>query len=254
MDIYDLGIIPCVIFTGGCNWSSVDMGTYNRSIMAAKKVGSSNRGRKAKPILKSAIEEAQRHTNSNRQAAIYLGVAYPTYKRYAKIYGIFDRHANPLGLGTTKGFGKRPSTISLRDIFANKHPEYSMIRLKYRMVARNMLDEKCGVCGFSEKRITDKKTPLMLTFKNQIGDFSRDNLHLKCYNCMFLTTGAPWVAHQKQIVNSLINPNAKPRRDDEPRYMDSLDKEEDTEIEQTVQEHRDDIRDLQAEILRELGR
>jgi len=222
--------------------------------MAAKKVGSTNRGRNAKPILKSAIEEAQRHTNSNRQAAIWLNVTYPTYKRYAKIYGIFDRHANPLGLGTTKGFGKRPSTISLRDIFANKHPEYSMIRLKYRMVARHMLEETCGICGFCEKRITDNKTPLMLTFKNQMGDFSRDNLHLLCYNCMFLTTGAPWVAHQKQIQNSLINPNAKARKDDEPRYMDALDIAEDTEIEQTVHEQQDDIRDFQAEILRELGR
>jgi hypothetical protein len=122
------------------------------------------------------------------------------------------------------------------------------------MVARHMLDEKCAVCGFSERRITDNKTPLMLTFKNQIGDFTRDNLHLLCYNCMFLTTGAPWVAHQKQIVNSLTNPKAKPRRDDEPRYMDALDIAEDTEIEQTVAEQRDDIRDLQAEILRELGR
>lgn len=230
------------------------MGTYRRYIMAAKKVGSTNRGRKAKPILKSAIEEAQRHTNSNRQAAIWLNVAYPTYKRYATIYGIFARHANPLGLGTTKGFGKRASTISLRDIFANKHPDYSMIRLKYRMVARHMLDERCGICWFNEKRITDNKTPLMLTFKNQIGDFTRDNLHLLCYNCMFLTTGAPWVAHQKQIKNSLTNPNAKPRRNDEPRYMDALDTVEDTEIEETVAEQRDDIRDLQAEILRELGR
>ena len=69
--------------------------------MAAKKVGTSNRGRKAIPLLKSEIEEAQRNTNSNRQAAMWLGVSYPRYKRYAKIYGIFDRHANPLGLGTT---------------------------------------------------------------------------------------------------------------------------------------------------------
>jgi hypothetical protein len=36
--------------------------------------------------------------------------------------------------------------------------------------------------------------------------------------------------------------------------MDALDVAEDTEIEQTVEEQRDDIRDLQAEILRELGR
>jgi hypothetical protein len=222
--------------------------------MTAKNIGTNNYGRKAKPILKSAIEEAQRHTNSNRQAAIWLGVTYATYKKYAKIYGIFDRHANPLGLGTSKGFGKRPSTISLRDIFANKYPDYSMIRLKYRMVARHMLDEKCGICGFNEHRITDNKTPLMLTFKNQIGDFSRDNLHLLCYNCMFLTTGAPWVAHQNKILSSLTNPNVKPLKDDEPRYMDALDIADDAEIEQVVEEQRDDIRGIQAEILRELGR
>ena len=138
--------------------------------MAKKSVGTGKVGRPPVPILKSRIEEAQRNTNSNRQAAIWLGVNYETYKRYAKIYGIFDRHANPLGLGTSKGYAKHPKSVALRDVFANKRPNYSMIRLKRRMLARGYLDEKCGMCGFEERRVTDNKSPLMLTFKNTQGD------------------------------------------------------------------------------------
>jgi hypothetical protein len=223
--------------------------------MAKKQVGSSNTGRKSIPLLKSEIEEAQRNTNSNRQAAKWLGVSEPRYRRYAKIYNLYDQHSNPLGLGTTKGFAKNPKSIPLRDIFANKHTDYSMIRLKYRMVARHMLNEQCGLCGFNEKRLSDGKSPLMLTFKDKIGDFSRDNLHLLCYNCMFLTTGAPWVAHQKYVETSLTDPeHAKKQKDGGPKPTDSMDPVEDAEIEETVNQHQSDIRNLQDEILRELGR
>ena len=223
--------------------------------MAKKQVGSSNKGRKSIPLLKSQIEEAQRNTNSNRQAAKWLGVSQPRYNRYAKIYGLYDRHCNPLGLGTTKGFAKNPTSISLRDIFANKHTDYSMIRLKYRMIARHMLDEQCGLCGFNERRLSDGKSPLMLTFKDKIGDFSRNNLHLLCYNCTFLTTGAPWVAHQKYLEKSLFDPeHAKKHKDDVSKPTDSMDPIEDAETEQTVNEQKSDIRSIQDEILRELGR
>jgi hypothetical protein len=223
--------------------------------MAKKQIGSSNRGRKSIPLLKSEIEEAQRNTNSNRQAAKWLGVSDSRYKRYAKIYNLYDQHSNPLGLGTTKGFAKNPKSIPLRDIFTNKHTDYSMIRLKYRMVARNMLDEQCGLCGFSEKRLSDGKSPLMLTFKDTMGDFSRDNLHLLCYNCTFLTTGAPWVAHQKYLETSLLDPErAKKHKDDIPKQTDSMDPVEDAELETSDAGHTSDLRSLQEEILRELGR
>lgn len=218
--------------------------------MAKKKVGTGKVGRPSVPILKSQIEEAQRNTNSNRQAAIWLGVSYETYKRYAKIYDLFDRHANPLGLGTAKGFGKNPKSIPLRDVFANKHPGYSMIRLKHRMLARGYLDEKCGMCGFEEKRVSDGKSPLMLTFKNNMGDYSKDNLWLMCYNCMFLTTGAPWTAHKKMIKPTLLNPEEhKPHKQDVKKYMDALpDKGEEDELEGINHDN------WQQEILKELGR
>lgn len=214
--------------------------------MAKKTVGANQGGRPLVPLLKSEIEEAQRHTKSNRQAAKWLNVSYERYKRYAKIYGLYERHLNPLGIGISKGFAKRPSSISLRDIFANKHPNYSMIRLKYRMVARGMLTEECGMCGFCEKRVTDNKSPLMLTFKDTIRDYTKSNLWLLCYNCMFLTTGAPWSAHKNQIKQSLTNPDFKASKADIPKYNDNLDTEDEL-IEQ-------DDTNWQDEILKELGR
>jgi hypothetical protein len=215
--------------------------------MAKKTVGINAGGRPLVPLLKSEIEEAQRHTNSNRQAAKWLNVSYEKYKRYAKIYNLFDSHANPLGIGISKGFGKKPSSVSLRDIFANKYPKYSMIRLKNRMLARTMLDEKCGMCGFAEKRITDNKSPLMLTFKDKIRDYRKDNLWLLCYNCMFLTTGAPWAAHKNHIKSSLVNPDFKPSPREETKYMDYLDKDEDNMLEVVNN-------DWKTEVLDELGR
>lgn len=216
--------------------------------MPKKVVGTVSRGRQTPPLLKSQIEEAQRHTNSNRQAAIWLNTSYERYRRYAKIYGLFDSHSNPLGLGTAKGFGARSNTVSLRDIFANKRPLYSMIRLKWRMIARSMLDEKCGMCGFCEKRITDNKTPLMLTFKDQTRDFTRTNLWMLCYNCMFLTTAAPWAAHKTKIKISLIDPNFKPSKADVRHYADDLDIAEDAELETM------DTESWRTDILKELGR
>ena len=224
--------------------------------MAKKPVGAASyRGGKAIPLLKSEIEDAQRNTTSNTQAAKWLSVSHPRYKRYAKIYNLYDRHANPLGLGTRKGFGSNSRSIPLRDIFANTHPKYSMLRLKYRMVARNMLDEVCGICGFNEKRLTDKKTPLMLTFKDKMKDYTRSNLYLLCYNCMFLTTGAPWVAHQQRIKGSLLNPDStRLNKNDVPKHTDSLDPIDDAEMEQIVTEHQSDFHDIKDEILRDLGR
>jgi hypothetical protein len=214
--------------------------------MAKKSVGINKGGRPSTPLLKSEIEDAQLHTKSNRQAAKWLGVSYERYKRYAKIYGIYERHLNPIGLGISKGFATRPSSIALRDVFANKHPRYSMIRLKNRMIARKMLDEKCGMCGFCERRITDNKSPLMLTFKETIRDYSRNNLWLLCYNCMFLTTGAPWAAHKFDIKKSLTDPEFKPSKIENPRYNDDMDVEDE---ELTLPSD-----DWQQEILKDLGR
>jgi len=215
-----------------------------------KRIGAGNKGGRALPISRAEIEHAQANTKSNMEAARFLGVGFERYKRYAKIYQLFDSHANPTGIGTPKGFGSRASVVKLKDIFANKYPGYNLVRLKNRMIARNLLREECALCGFKEKRITDSKSPLLITFKNGVKDFAQNNLQLLCYNCLFLTTGAPTVAHKGYIEKSFGDPEKIPKVwqvDPRPGDMKELDADEPDNTEDGF----DDIRD---EIMRELGR
>jgi len=214
-----------------------------------KKVGA-NKNSRFIPISKADIEYAQSQTKSNMEAARFLGVGYMRYKRYATIYNLFDKHLNQKGIGTNKGYAAKASSIPLKDVFANKHPNYSLIRLKHRMVARNLILEECAMCQFKEKRITDSKTPLIITFKNGKRDFTRENLELLCYNCLFLTTGAPTVAHRGYIEKSFNEPDKIPKRwDIDPRPADVLDIGE-NDSDNT----NDDFLSMQEEILKELGR
>lgn len=158
-------------------------------------------------ILRSQIEEAQRHTNSNMAAARWLGVSYERYRKYAKLYNLFDQHLNEIGKGIEKGFSKKPTSTPLHEILAGKHPNYSLAKLKNRLIARKKITPECALCGFSEKRITDGQTPLMLRFLDgNRKNFLLHNLQLYCYNCMFLTTGAPSVVYKKHIHTSLTTP------------------------------------------------
>ncbi len=214
-----------------------------------KKVGANNNSRFI-PISKADIEHAQANTKSNMEAARFLGVGYERYKRYARIYNLFDQHMNQKGIGTAKGYAAKASTIPLKDVFANKHPGYSLIRLKHRMIARNLLLEECEMCGFKEKRLTDSKTPLLITFKNGKKDFTQDNIQLLCYNCLFLTTGAPTVANRGFIEKSFEEPDKIPKLwQIDHRPADTLDIGE-TEPDNTP----DEFSSMQEEILKELGR
>ena len=62
-------------------------------------------GRK-KAITKKMIEDAQKQTKSNSEASRWLGINYLTYRKYAKIYGLWEQHLNQRGVGIKKGYGK----------------------------------------------------------------------------------------------------------------------------------------------------
>lgn len=172
------------------------------------------RGGKSQPILRSQILEAQKHTNSNAAAARWLNVSYNRYRKYAMLYGLFEQHLNQEGIGIDKGLSKRPTSIPLKEILAGNHPDYSVAKLKNRLIARKKLIEECALCGFHEKRITDGRVPLMMHFKdNNHKNFSLTNLELYCYNCMFLTTGAPSVVYRKShIEKSFTQPEKIPKK------------------------------------------
>lgn len=149
------------------------------------------RGKGAIGLTENEIKKAQKKARSAHEASRILGVSYNTYKKYAKMFGIFEDLKNPAGIGISKGYGNSSGKQStLTEILRGEHPDYEPWRLKRRLVRHGYLEEKCDNCGFCERRITDHKVPLMLDYLD--GDRTNhvfDNLRLLCFNCYFLIVG-----------------------------------------------------------------
>ena len=134
------------------------------------------------------IRDAIDNTKSNRSAAKWLGISYNTYKKYAKLWNLFDEHKNQSGKGVHKVV--KNSKYSLDDILSGKYPDYSNSLFKRRLVEAGYLSEECSVCGWNEERITDSKRCLHLDYID--GDRKNkeyDNLRLLCPNCYFTNVG-----------------------------------------------------------------
>lgn len=147
-------------------------------------------------LLQSQIEHAMRVTRSNRAAAEYLRVTYRFYRRFAMLYknsegvSLFEAHKNQSGSGIAKGSKGHNMRHKLDEIVAGKHPTYPREKLIRRLVANGYLVEKCNMCGFSTKRPTDFRTPLLLHHINgNKTDHRLDNLEILCYNCYYVHVG-----------------------------------------------------------------
>lgn len=147
---------------------------------------------KAKPLSKEQIVAAQAKTKSNMSAARYLHVSYQHYKKWAKLYKLFDSHKNQSGKGIPKflrGPKKMPHMLEIIEgrIAASS---FDPNKLKYALIEQGYLSEECAVCAFKERRVLDYKMPLLLHFQdNNSNNYSLDNVQLLCYNHYFLTVG-----------------------------------------------------------------
>lgn len=150
-----------------------------------------------KQLLESDILRAMKHTKSNAGAARFLNVSLKTYRKYAKMYkdengkDLYEIHKNQFGVGIPKvSLHRHGKKYILEDILAGKHPSYPVNKLKDRLFASGILEEKCEMCGFEERRITDNKIPVLLTFKDgDPSNYQLENLEVLCYNCYFLIVG-----------------------------------------------------------------
>lgn len=148
------------------------------------------KGTGAKPLLEWEIKDAQVKARSAFEAARILGVSYNTYKKYAKLYGIFDDLKNQSGVGIKRINPNTGKEYNLDDILDGMYPNYPIWKLKARLIQHGYMKEECSCCGFGEKRITDHKVPLILEFLDgNRKHHSYDNMRLICFNCYFLTVG-----------------------------------------------------------------
>ena len=136
---------------------------------------------KAKPLSKEQILAAQAKTKSNMAAARYLHVSYQHYKRYAKLYKLFDGHKNQSGKGIPKFLNNGKKDPALLDIIEGRvnASSFSPAKIKYRLIEEGYLLEECSMCGFQERRVLDYKMPLLLHFKdNNKSNYSKENTEL----------------------------------------------------------------------------
>ena len=138
-------------------------------------------------LAKNRIEWAINETQSMKQAARLLRVAYNTFKKYAKMYELFHP-VDSRGIKKVGRVGVKPP--ELQAIFAGEHPAYSQSRLQERCIKEGYLAESCSYCNYNEMRVSDLTVPLILDYMDDDSTNKElSNLRLLCYNCFYLLKG-----------------------------------------------------------------
>jgi hypothetical protein len=178
--------------------------------------------RPSKILTKEDIIRAQKVTRSNMAAARYLHVSYNHYKKYAKVYKndegvtLLEAHMNQSGEGIPKFAVSGIDNIPLMDVLEGRVPieHFDPRKIKARLLSEAMLVEVCGRCGFAERRVTDQKIPVILSFKDgNKKNWHLDNLEFLCYNCSFLYAASPIEEKQAEAMEDYVK-----TRDDEPTW------------------------------------
>lgn len=145
------------------------------------------RGRGYRPILKSEIEESQRGAVNMAAAARKMGISQCTYKKYAKLYNLWNPHPCLKGKRSIHDpeRGKFPIARIITGEF-NGHPSVTDWMVKDKLIRSGIKELKCEQCGLSERRTGDNKVPLLLNHIDDDGsNFKLENLKLLCLNCTF---------------------------------------------------------------------
>ena len=164
---------------------------------------------RAAMLTEQQIRNAMAYTMSNRGAARYLNVSFPTYKLYSKLYidqksgkTLFELHKNKAGKGLAKfnSLSREPYLDKLLKEGMSIE-SYSIGKLKQRLLIEGYLPNECCKCGFNEKRVIDFKVPLLLNFKNGVkSDWRFENLEMLCYNCYYLNVGDIFTSREQRLL------------------------------------------------------
>lgn len=161
------------------------------------------RGRGYRPIMQSEIEEAKKHAINEKGAARWMGIGYYTYRKYCKLYGIWDPKPCLKGkyIKHDPDRGKYALNRILKGEF-NGIPAVTDWMVKDRLIRSGLKPQKCEKCGLDEKRTGDNKVPLLLNhIDGDVKNFKGDNLQFLCLNCMFYT-GRGYIRRGRFVLDS----------------------------------------------------
>ena len=161
----------------------------------------------AKQMTKTNINAAIQSTQSMSQAAIYLGVSYNTFVKYAKQYNLFKP------LSSSKGIRKSHNgqfTHDIARILEGKNPNpFREQTLLSKAIKEGYIAPCCSNCNhdFSQYNMR-KDPPLMLDFLDKNPQNTKiHNLRVLCFNCVYSLyyTLKGWYRHRDTAIHQALD-------------------------------------------------
>ena len=184
---------------------------------------------KGMTMSKPNIELAIKSTQSMGQAARYMGVAKNTFKKYAKLHGLWKPITNFKGIRRTGNVGSQLKH-DLKAILEGKNPNpYREDTLLTKGIREGYIECRCSNCGadYSYMDSAEKLPPLILDFldRNPMNTHL-DNLRALCFNCIYVLapTKKGWYRHRDTPLGQALD-EAKPQiNPEDPREIPKDDK------------------------------
>ena len=169
-------------------------------------------GRPSKGMVlsKHNIELAIKSTQSMGQAGLYMGVAKNTFKKYAKLHGLWDPKKSSAGIRKTGNVGSQLKH-DLKAILEGKNPNpYREDTLLTKGIREGYIACKCDNCSadFAHIDSQDRLPPLILDFLDRNPMNTKlENLRVLCFNCVYelapLKNG--WYRHRDTAIGKALD-------------------------------------------------
>jgi 5-methylcytosine-specific restriction endonuclease McrA len=126
------------------------------------------------------IIEACKEASSMAEAAAKFEINFQTFRKYAKQLGVWN--PNQSGKGGKKPKNEGRDKYPLNDILNGKYPHYSSHKLRLRLIAECLKEDKCEECGIEDWN--GKVLPKHLDhIDGNHSNHELSNLRILCPNC-----------------------------------------------------------------------
>jgi len=169
-------------------------------------------GRPSKGMVMSKfnIELAIKSTQSMGQAGLYMGVSKNTFKKYAKLHGLWAPIKSSKGIRHTGNVGSALKH-DLKKILEGKNPNpYREDTLLKKGIHEGYLKCSCSNCSadFTHMNVMTQLPPLILDFLDRNPMNTKiENLRVLCFNCVYELASSKkgWYRHRTTVLGDVLD-------------------------------------------------
>ena len=179
---------------------------------------------KGMTMSKYNIELAIKSTQSMGQAGQYMGVSRNTFKKYAKLHGLWKPIKDFKGIRRTGNVGSQWKH-DLKAILEGKNPNpFREDTLLTKGIREGYIPCTCSNCSqdFSFMDSQEKLPPLILDFLDRNPMNTKlDNLRVLCFNCIYVLapTKKGWYRHRETPLGQALDETPQKITQEQPREI-----------------------------------